>query len=478
MAGDAACGEGQAGPVNYLGQSRGLCRECGARVEVRYVARGQRVYLQRHCPHHGKSEALVAGDLSWYLEAMSQEVAARPPAKVRTGKTADCPDACGPCLFHGQRCHLPVIPITNACNLRCPICFGYNRSDPYFMPPADFARRLDFLLEATGGVDLVNITGGEPTLHPELPELLRLAKRAGIGRVTLNTNGILLGRRPELAATLAELGIYVVLSLDTLRAERSRVLHGADLVEDKQRALAALEEHAIPTTILHVLVADVNEDELGTWLGLLADKSFVRSLTIQTMTYTGQGGSSFLPRRPIPVDEVERLIEAASGGRIARADFMPLPTAHPLCYGVAYLLCDEGRRLHPMTRLLDKPEIARMARDGYLLHPCDGAQAAMRAALDRLWSEGREPEILQIVKRMLAALYPPGAVLDVFQRQRAGERFVKTIFAHAHMDEDTYEVGRAMRCPDQVVSDDEHLIGACNFNLIYRMPDPRFGAGR
>jgi 7,8-dihydro-6-hydroxymethylpterin dimethyltransferase len=476
MASCAACGDQEHGPLNYLGQSRGLCRECGARVEVRYVARGGRVYLQRHCPQHGASEALVAGDLSWYLEAMSHEVAPRPPSKVRAVKSAECPDACGPCLFHGQRCHLPVIPITNACNLRCPICFGYNRSDPYFMPPDEFARRLDFLVNATGGVDLVNITGGEPTLHPELPEILRLAKRPGIGRVTLNTNGILLGRRPELGAMLAELGTYVVLSLDTMRADRSRVLHGADLVEDKRRALAVLEEKAIPTTILHVLVAGVNEDEIGTWLDLLGSKSFVRSLTIQTMTYTGQGGSSFLPRRPIPVDEVESMIEGASAGRIARSDFMPLPTAHPLCYGVAYLLCDH-KSLHPMTRLLDKPEIARMARDGYLLHPSDESQAAMKAALDRLWSEDREPEILQIVKKMLAALYP-GPALDVYQRQRVGERFVKTIFVHAHMDEDTYEVGRAMRCPDQVVMDDEHLVGACNFNLIYRMPDSRFGAGR
>ncbi len=119
-----------------------------------------------------------------------------------------------------------------------------------------------------------------------------------------------------------------------------------------------------------------------------------------------------------------------------------------------------------------------MARDGYLLHPSDESASEMKAALDRLWSEGREPELLRILRNMLAALYPPGPPLDVYQRQRAGERFVKTIFVHAHMDEDTYETGRAMRCPDQVVMDAENLVGACNFNLKYRMPDPLFGVGR
>jgi uncharacterized radical SAM superfamily Fe-S cluster-containing enzyme len=464
-------------PLNYLGQSRGLCRECGAKVPVRYIARGQRVFLQRHCPTHGKHEALVAGDLSWYLEAMSQEVAPCPPPKVHADKTAACPDACGPCLFHGQRCHLPVIPITNACNLRCPICFGYNRDNPYHMPVADFGRRIDFLLEATGGVDLINITGGEPPLHPELPAILRQAKRPGIGRITMNSNGILLGRSPELCAMLAELGIYVVLSIDTLQAERSKQLHGVDLVQAKLDALDMLEQHRIPTTLLHVLVPGVNDDEMGTWLDLLARKSFVRSLTIQTMTYTGQGGASFQPRRLIPVDEVERLIEAASRGAIAVPDFIPLPTAHPLCYGVSYLLAGEDA-LFPMTRLVSRAELGAMARDGYLLHPTDAAEDAMKAALDRLWSEGLAPGLLQACKRMLVAVYPPGPPLDVYERQRRGEAFVKTIFVHAHMDEDTYEIGRAMRCPDQVVTPDDCLIGACNYNLMYRMPDPLFGAGK
>jgi uncharacterized radical SAM superfamily Fe-S cluster-containing enzyme len=478
-----ACGCSSSGPANYLGQSRGLCRQCGtdARVEVRYIARDNKVYLQRHCPKHGVHEALVAGDLGWYLEAMSQEVAPCAPPRVHARKRAACPDACGPCLFHGQRCHLPVFPITNACNLRCPICFGFNRPDPYFMPVDEFARRLDFLVQATGGVDLINITGGEPTLHPQLLDILRAAKRPGIGRITMNSNGIVLGRRPELAAALAELGVYVVLSLDTFDSARSRALHGADIVDDKRRALAALEEHRIPTTILHVLVPGVNEDEMRSWLDLLAQKSFVRSLTIQTMTYTGQGGASFSAkesRRHIPVDDVERLIQDASAGRIGVADFMPLPTAHPLCYGVSYLFSDERVGLRPMTRLLQKSEIAAMSRDGYLLHPAEASESAMKTALDRLWSEGAEPDLLRILKNMLVALYPSGRVLDVYERQRAGEQFVKTIFVHAHMDEDTYEIGRAMRCPDQVVADADNLIGACNYNLMYRMPDPLFGAGK
>jgi hypothetical protein len=377
--------------------------------------------------------------------------------------------------MHAQVCHLPVLSITNACNLRCPICFTYNRGDEmYFMSPDELARQLDEVVEATGGVDLVNITGGEPTLHPQLLELLAAARRAGIGRVTVNSNGLELARRPELVSRLAELGVWVVLSLDTLDGARSVRLHGADVVAAKLEALDALERAGVPTTLLMVLVAGVNEDELGAVTRLALSRPLVRSLTIQTMTYTGQGGGSFAPRRHIPVDGVARRLEEASAGVLGASSFMPLPSAHPLCYAVTYLLQDAGGGLHSLLDLLDRDAVARHLASGYLLQPTEALQEDLRLAIDRIWSEGRAPELLAALKGMLKTLYPQGRTLSVHERQRAAEGFVKTIYVHAHMDEDTFEIGRAMRCPDQVPVDGRGLIGACCYNLHYRQRDPRF----
>jgi 7,8-dihydro-6-hydroxymethylpterin dimethyltransferase len=465
----------------YLHASRGLCRECGnARlVEVRYVSDGQRVFLERLCPEHGRSRALVAESLAWLLEAQQLPPAPRPPERVLPRSGHQCPSACGPCELHGQRCTLPVFSITNACNLRCPICFTYNRADAiYHMPVDELRRQLDFVVEATGGVDLINITGGEPTLHPELCELVAAARRPGIGRVTVNSNGLTLAERPELCQQLGELGAYVILSLDTLDPGRSVRLHGRDLVAVKQRALDNLEKAGVQTTLLMVLVGGVNEDELGSMVELALVRDFVRSLTIQTMTYTGQGGGGFAPsaglREHLPVDGVERRIAEATGGRLRRADFLPLPTAHPLCYGVSYLLIDERGTPHSFARLLGRESLARHLADGYLLHPGDQLEEEIRRGVDRLWSEGAEPGLLAAVKSLLRELFPPGQTLSVHERQRRAEQRVKTIYVHAHMDEDTYEVGRAMRCPDQVPVDASRLIGACNYNLFYRMKDPRF----
>jgi uncharacterized radical SAM superfamily Fe-S cluster-containing enzyme len=462
------------GEPTFLSLSRGLCRACRRPVEVRYVADAGGVFLERFCPDHGTSRALVAETLAWYLAALQAPSAPRPPPRT-VPRTGACATSCGPCSFHAQACNLPVFSITNACDLRCPICFTYNRADrTWFMSPEELDRHLDFVLEATGGVDLVNVTGGEPTMHPELPELLRRCRRPGIGRVTVNTNGLRLARDPDLARALADAGAYAILSLDTLDRARSVRLHGRDIVDEKLAALDALERAGVQTTLLMVLAGGVNEDELPALLSLLGTRDHVRSLTIQTMTYTGQGGATFEPRRHVPVEGVERCIEEATGGRIARRDFVPLPTAHPLCYGVTYLLTGGAGALHPMTRLLRPETLARQLADGYLLRPSDGFEAELKEGLDRLWASGADPAILATVKDLVRTVYPPGQPLDVHERQRRAERRVKTIYVHAHMDEDTFEVGRAMRCPDQVPVHAERLVGACAYNLFHRQRDARF----
>ncbi|MDD5307425.1 MAG: radical SAM protein [Deltaproteobacteria bacterium] len=458
----------------FLSSTTGMCRACGAVVDARYVSERGRVYLEHSCPEHGVFATLVAESLPWYLDALKSPVAARPPRQV-VERTGECPSSCGPCEFHAQHCCLPVIPITNACDLACPICFGYTRPDDNFhMSPEEFGRQLDFLVGATGGVDLINVTGGEPTLHPRLTDLLVLAKRPEIGRITVNTNGLTLARDEDMVRRLADLGVYVILSYDTVRPEASIRIRGRDITAEKRRALENLARFDVQTTLLMVLAGKVNEQDVGPLLDLTIETPNVRSLTIQNMTYTGQRGSSFSPREPLPVDSVERLIEEASRGRILRSDFVPLPTAHPLCYGVVYLMVGAEGRVRSFSRILGRETLARHLADGYLLHPTQALEADLLRAIDRLWAEGEDPVALRTARDVIGRIFPSGRNLSVYERQRRGEQAVKTIYVHAHMDEDTWEVGRAMRCPDNVPVNAERLVCACNYNLFHRKGDSRF----
>ena len=94
--------------------------------------------------------------------------------------TEGCPFDCGACPQHQQKVYLPVIPITSGCNLDCPICYTINKNDHAFaMSKENFQRILDHLVEDHAELDIINFTGGEPTLHPELPEFLEMCRAAG-----------------------------------------------------------------------------------------------------------------------------------------------------------------------------------------------------------------------------------------------------------------------------------------------------------
>ena len=459
----------------YLDSTCGLCRSCGQLVTARVLAQDDAVYQERLCPRCGSARVKIAESVDWYLRVTRQGVHCRPHAADVAPVRRGCPWDCGPCAFHANACRLPVISITNVCNLRCPICFTYNRPDrAYFMSRDALARAVDRAVEQSGALDLVNITGGEPTQHPDLLSLLQTCRRPEIGRVTVNSNGLRLAEDESLCASMAELGVYVVLSLHTLRPERSRLIHGADVVQAKRKALENLQRHGVGTTLLHVMVGGVNDDEAGDLIALARTHSVVRSVTVQTMTFTGAGGGRFAPRQHIPLDGAARRIEEATAGAMRREHFFPHASAHPLCYSVAYYLKGPDR-MWSLTDLVDVATLRRMLAEGYLLRP-DAAPDALKSALDRLWAENGDAALLRDLKMLIGRLYPPEHPMTAADRQHVAEEQFLTVYLHAHMDEDTFDLSRLVVCPDQVADPDGRLTPACAYNLFYRKQDERFYA--
>jgi uncharacterized radical SAM superfamily Fe-S cluster-containing enzyme len=368
-----------------------------------------------------------------------------------------------------------VLSITNVCDLQCPICFTYNRDDrPYHMPVDQLRRTVDWIIESSGPVDLINITGGEPTLHPDLLDVLDACRRPEIGRVTMNSNGIRLAEDLDLCRRLAEMDVAVILSLNTFDSETCRRMHGRDLVATKLKAIENLGRAGVRVTLLNVLARGLNEQDLAGVVRLLRDHDNVLSLTVQTMTYTGQGGGRFPRAQHIPVDEAARLVCAHSDGLLAPDDFVTRPSAHPLCYLICYML-KTGDQLLPFTRIASKERVSQLLEKSYLARVAPEDDFFVDA-VNRQYAEGMS-EHLATLRQLLEALYPPGRALDDFQRQRIAETSVRTVYLHAHMDEGTFDCSRAMLCPDLVPAEPGRLIPACTYNLFYRMRDQRFYAG-
>ncbi|MCL2641797.1 MAG: radical SAM protein, partial [Phycisphaerales bacterium] len=149
----------------YFTTVRGMCRQCREVTPVRVFFRDGQVWQQSLCPTCENQPALIAADKDWYLANVLRAIPDRSPLPNSKPCKQGCPHDCGPCAWHASPCQLPVISITNACNLRCPICFTYNRADRiYHMPVDELRQTVDWIVQSTGGVDLINLTGGEPTL--------------------------------------------------------------------------------------------------------------------------------------------------------------------------------------------------------------------------------------------------------------------------------------------------------------------------
>jgi len=204
---------------------------------------------------------------------------------------------------------------------------------------------------------------------------------------------------------------------------------------------------------------------------LMRTNDNILSLTVQTMTYTGAGGGRWAERRHLPVDAAVRIVCEQSGGMLEPCDFMPRPSAHPLCYALSYLV-KSGETFLPFLRFATPQRLAGMLADSYLIRLRDD-DTFFREAIDELYARG-ETENLAVFRKLVEDLYPRDGSLSEFARQRRSEQAVRTVYVHAHMDEDTFDCSRAMSCPDLVPTEPGRLVPACTYNLFYRMQDERF----
>ncbi|MDD5492776.1 MAG: radical SAM protein, partial [bacterium] len=427
---------------------------------------------ERMCSQ-GLNSIKITGDYDWYINRVltPQEYI---PARIDNKHLKGCPFDCGPCAWHTGALNLPVFSITNDCNLDCPKCFTYNRPDKkYYKSVPEVKKILGHIRKKNKDLQLINLTGGEPTLHPKLFDIIKACRNAGIHRITMNTNGLELAKNNNLAGKLKRAGVQVVLSLDTLDPEKSILIHGRDITKIKKKALHKLEKLNIPTTILSVAIKDLNDKEVAENARKYIKKDFVRSITIQNMTYTGKNGSVFKPRKHITIDEVERLID--DGREFSSNDFFSLGAYHPLCYSAAYYIVRQGKVLS-LSKAVDKTVLTDLSRNGYVITPEENA-TRFAEGINRLWAEGTNEGMIKSLKNLLKELYPAGNQLSAAQKLSLTEKLVKMIYIHPHMDEDNFDIDRVSRCGDLVPDESGRMIPACSYNLLYRQKDPRFWEG-
>lgn len=302
-----------------------LCSVCGELVSAKAVLRGDAVYLRKACLAHGIHEELLEEDAGFYLRGARYDK----PGTATAAETAlrdGCPHDCGLCPDHEQHTCIGLLEVTNACDLGCPACFAdAGAGTP--LPLDTIARMLDAYQAAEGGhADVLQISGGEPTSHPEILEIIRLARAAGIRYVMLNTNGLRLADDPDFAAALGAFkgSFEVYLQFDGLDDGVYRALRGRELWDVKQRALANLAAHRVPATLVTTVQGGVNDDQLGRILAFAMAHPAVRGVNFQPLAFFGRH-DAFTPAARLTRTGVLRRLAAQLPGMLLVDDFLPLP---------------------------------------------------------------------------------------------------------------------------------------------------------
>lgn len=461
--------------------SKAMCPGCRTMVDAARIIRDGKVFLRKQCPKDGTSEALISGDADWFLKSLTYIRPGFKPREYSTPVDKGCPHDCGLCADHEQHSCLPIIEITNHCDLECPVCIVQNRHN-YHMSREELISILDGLVRKEELIDTVNLSGGEPTLHPEFIGFLdEIAEYGRFTRVSVSTNGLRIARDLDFCKQLADRGTYVNLQLDALSNQALRTLRGSgrhDAV--KLRALENLERAGVRTTIVSTVAKGVNDSDIGDCVRLLTENDFILSLMFQPAAYTGYGGSQFGPHDPrdiITIPDIVREIAEQTGGELRRSDFLPLPCSHPGCFALTYMLkTDEGYL--PFPRFIELESYLEAISNRGTIRPDDRFDRMLRDTIDRLWSAtGQIPDnqrVLKSLKRALRLMYPDDRRIELENRLKIGEGLVKTIFIHAFMDEHTFEVDRIKKCCTHYALPDGRLMPGCAYNMLYRHRDARF----
>jgi len=447
--------------------TRSLCPECRQVIDAQVLIRDGAVYLRKRCPEHGWHEALVSSDADWHLKSLKYNKPGAIPYDFATTVERGCPDDCGLCPEHQQHTCIGIVEITSRCNLVCPVCFA-NADTGYDLSLAQVEAMLDRLLETEGQPEVVQISGGEPTIHPQILNILAATQARAIRHVMLNTNGLRLAQEPDFVHQLAHYRPTVYLQFDGLTASTYQTLRGRDLRAVKQQALDRLAEVGLHVVLVATIVQGVNENEIGDILRYGLEHPAVLGVSYQPVTFAGRCLDHNDPLRRITLPDVLHALEAQTEGLFQVSDFRPVPCPHPTCSACTYAFVDDeqagpepSRSVIPIPRLLDVDEYLDFVTN----RAVPDLSAELQPALEALCSMAAVMGTDETTGNLTCLACDINVPLN---SEFLREHFFM-IQAHGFMDEHTFDLKRLMKCCVHELLPDGRAVPFCAYNnLGYR----------
>lgn len=438
-------------PYIFYAHTQSLCEECLAVVPAKIIFQDNKVYYRKRCLEHGVQKTLISTDIDYFLRCKSYLKAGDMPETFQTRINKGCPHDCGLCPDHEQHSCLALFEIIDECNMQCPVCFANakpNMGNPRSMEQIE--TMLNTLLASEQEPDLVQLSGGEPTLHPQIMDIIHRLKNSPIRHLMLNTNGIRIAHDAEFVEQLADVkqGFEVYLQFDSLSADALKQIRGVDARGTHERALQQLEKYNISTTLVCVIRKGVNDHEIGEIIHYAQQWQCVRGVTFQPEQDAGRNEGKQDKHR-ITLSEVRQ--------RIMDADMIPLP-CHPENISIGYGIKILGE-IQPVTGLLPKEALLQDVENTITFEKSE----ALKAAFFKLFSlDACGENTTDNLQTMLCCLPKIQAHTDL------GYEHVFRIVIMDFMDKYNFDLGSIKRSCTHFVEPDGKIYPFETFNMFYR----------
>lgn len=438
-----------------FGRTKSVCPVCLRVLEAQKTVGEHGIYLNKTCPEHGAFSALIwEGSIKEYFMWNGESSAIDPPVNGKEPQRG-CPNDCGLCSAHLRKGCCMLLELTRRCNLECPVCYasaGKCGDDPNI---EDIERQYDFLM-AHGGPFNIQLSGGEPTLREDLPEIIWLGRQKGFTFFQLNTNGIRLAAEPDYAKSLKAAGLNTVfLQFDGMSDAVYEALRGRPLLREKLAAIESCAAAGLGIVLVPVIAPGLNEEEAGGILRLAMTRMpYVRGVHFQPLSYFGRCALK-RAERPVTIPRMLRLIEKQTEGMMKYADFCGGGAESPYCsFHASYMRCGDGS-----LRLLGR-------RGGSCCTTSDDSRNSVAGQWS--WAEG-DTEAAQ--KKSGAET----ASLDEFLEYARRNTFA--VSGMVFQDAYDLDLERLMRCHICEVDPRHGMVPFCAYNLtdpeglaLYREP--------
>ena len=361
-----------------------------------------------------------------------------------------------------------LLEVTQRCNLNCPVCFasaGREGDDPSLAEIDGWIDRL----RAHGSPVNIQLSGGEPTVRDDLPEIVRRIRARSFDFVQVNTNGLRLAKEGGYAQSLADAGLdCVFLQFDGVSDAIYRHIRGANLLTLKKTAILRCADAGLGVVLVPTLVPSVNVGEIGAIINFaVARAPVIRAVHFQPVSYFGRYPAAPADRDRITLPEVMRELEVQSDGMIRATDFAPGSAENAYCsFSGKFFVSGDGCLSAAATESAGGCCSASSGCGCGLPASGDDAPRARRVVAGQWAAEAKPANVPDI----------PGIKIDSFDAFLAARRHNFSISGMAFQDAWNLDLERLRECFIHVVSPGRRVIPFCAYNLtsmtgesLYRM---------